>query len=168
VYIIKQRQSIIIINDITTPLPLLPPSKSGVNLVDSDVDLVESAVVGLLALLLLLQETIICGSRKDAGFNWCFCLFVCLFVCWDDVNVRMHDYCMLWRWKDPKEISNSMRNNARNVTALPPLYCTTVACLHHDWEILSQKNGKNRETRLTRSRVLNRAKKEMGKKEIAS
>jgi hypothetical protein len=69
VYIIKQRQSIIIINDITTPLPLLPPSKSGVNLVDSDVDLVESAVVGLLALLLLLQETIICGSRKDAGFN---------------------------------------------------------------------------------------------------
>lgn len=68
-YIIKQRQSIIIINDITTPLPLLPPSKSGVNLVDSDVDLVESAVVGLLALLLLLQETIICGSRKDAGFN---------------------------------------------------------------------------------------------------
>jgi hypothetical protein len=69
VYIKKQRQSIIIINDITTPLPLLPPSKSGVNLVDSDVDLVESAVVGLLALLLLLQETIICGSRKDAGFN---------------------------------------------------------------------------------------------------
>jgi hypothetical protein len=69
VYIKRQRQSFIIINDITTPLPLLPPSKSGVNLVDSDVDLVESVVVGLLALLLLLQETIICGSRKDAGFN---------------------------------------------------------------------------------------------------
>jgi hypothetical protein len=69
VYIKRQRQSFIIINDITTPLPLLPPSKSGVNLVVSVVVLVESAVVGLLALLLLLQETIICGSRKDAGFN---------------------------------------------------------------------------------------------------